>query len=103
MCDKLIALVAATAIAVIPVGVRPAQAQVGYTINGQPAAPAVALMMAQSGLPTGPYWYDPQTGNWGQMGSAYPMGNIPTGRPWSVGNIGSNGSGCYYATGWSNC
>jgi hypothetical protein len=32
------------------------QAQVYYTINGQPAAPAMTLMMAQKGLAPGAYW-----------------------------------------------
>ena len=50
MRSKLKALMAATAIGAIPIGVQPAQAQVYYTINGQPAAPAIALMMAQRRL-----------------------------------------------------
>jgi hypothetical protein len=55
------------------------QAQVYYTINGQPAAPAMTLMMAQKGLAPGAYWYDARTGNWGRMGSVYLMGNNPNG------------------------
>jgi hypothetical protein len=110
VCGKLKALVAAIAIAGISIGVQSTQAQVYYTINGQPAAPGMQQMMAQSGLAPGAYWYDPRTGNWGRMGSAYPMGNIPNGRAWSsysgaagVG-VGGDGSGCIYTTvGWSNC
>jgi hypothetical protein len=83
MRSKLKALMAATAIGAIPIGVQPAQAQVYYTINGQPAAPAIALMMAQRRLVPRANWYDARTGNWGRMGSAYPIGNIPNGRAWS--------------------
>jgi hypothetical protein len=110
MYGKLKALLAATTIAAIPVGMQPAQAQVYYTINGQPAAPNMALLMARSGLAPGAYWYDPSTGNWGRIGSAYPMGSIPNGRAWNsysptagIG-VGGDGSGCLYTTmGWSNC
>jgi hypothetical protein len=79
MRSKLKALMIAPAIAAIPVGVQPPQAQVYYTINGQPAAPAMTLMMAQKGLAPGAYWYDARTGNWGRMGSVYLMGNNPNG------------------------
>jgi hypothetical protein len=64
MRGKLKALMAATAIAVSPIGVQPTHAQVYYTINGQPAAPAIALPMAQRRLAPGAYWYDARTGNW---------------------------------------
>jgi hypothetical protein len=75
MLSKLKALMIATAIAAIPIGMQPPQAQVYYTINGQPAAPATTLMMAQKGLAPGAYWYDARTGNWGRMGSVYLTGN----------------------------
>jgi hypothetical protein len=110
MRGKLKALMAATAIAAIPIGVQPTQAQVYYTINGQPAAPGITWMMAQRGLAPGAYWYDARTGNWGRVGSAYPMGNIPNGQAWSSYSgiagmgVGGDGSGCLYTTvGWSNC
>jgi len=64
MRGKLKALMAATAIVAIPIGGQPTQAQIYYTINGQPAAPAVTQMMAQRGLAPGAYWYDAETGNW---------------------------------------
>jgi hypothetical protein len=109
MRGKLKALMAASAIAAVPIGVQPAQAQV-YTINGQPAAPAITLRMAQSGLAPGAYWYDARTGNWGRVGNLRPMGNIPNGRAWSSYSgsagmgVGGDGSGCIYTTvGWSNC
>jgi len=92
-----------------------------YTINGQPAAPAVAQYMANNGLSPGDYWLDAQ-GYWGAAGNPNPYGNIYAGTYFSrygSGEQGSNGwshydslsdtsvggdsNGCYYAGDWSNC
>jgi hypothetical protein len=57
-----------------------ANAQNWYFINGQPAPPSTAQMMAARGLPFGYYWLQ-SNGNWGMVGSQYVMGNIYGRRP----------------------
>ena len=52
-----------------------AKAQGWYYVNGQPAAPAVAELMAAEGLPFGSYWLQPN-GNWGVARNSDVVGNI---------------------------
>jgi hypothetical protein len=101
MRGKLTALMAATTIAAIPVGVQP-QAQFYYS------DPPTNYGGQMGNAAPGGYWYAPQMGNFGAMGSGYPTGNA-NGQYW---NYWSNGAGmgvggdgkCIYTTeGWSNC
>jgi hypothetical protein len=103
---------AATVAALLSATVVCAEAQVYYTINGQPVSQAMAQYMAANGLLPGAYWYDPRSGNWGVVGSARPRGNIAgAGRraPWSHYDsdshfgVGGDSNGCIYAGNWSNC
>jgi len=57
-----------------------AKAQGWYYVNGQPAAPAVAELMAAEGLPFGSYWLQPN-GNWGVARNSDVVGNIYGRRP----------------------
>ncbi|HTO82252.1 MAG TPA: hypothetical protein VMQ73_08455 [Methylomirabilota bacterium] len=115
-------IIGAAIIAGLAAASLPADAQgYYYTINGVPAAPAVAVYMASKGLPPGNYWLDAQ-GYWGVMGNTQPLGNVNSGTYFSrygSGEQGSNGwshydslsgtsvggdsNGCYYAGDWSNC
>jgi len=69
---KFLVIAVVAALSILPNG---ASAQVYYTINGQVAPPDIAYSMAAKGLPPGNYWLA-QNGNWGVVGSAYPLGNI---------------------------
>lgn len=66
------------------------RAQIYYTINGQPASPGLSYMLAARGLPFGNYWLR-QNGDWGVIGSFYPIGNIHA----NAGNAGNARPGYY--------
>ena len=60
-------------------GFGPASAQVLYTVNGRPATMSEGRFMLNHGLPSGDYWFDRSTGDWGvvnQDGPSAPLGNI---------------------------
>ena len=98
-----------------------ADAQVYYTINGQPVTYEVQRYMALNGLPPGHYWLD-RDGYWGVVGESRPLGNIHSGtyfsgsgsgeqasNGWSHYNnhagtwVGGDNKGCIYTPNWSNC
>lgn len=99
----------------------PAEAQVYYTINGQPASAQVQLYLAQNGLPPGHYWLNTQ-GYWGVVGNPNPLGNVYAGTSVGRGHsgeqarngwvhrndnagtwVGGDANGCIYTPNWSNC
>jgi hypothetical protein len=98
---KLAAVAVAAFLAIAP---NAARAQVFYTVNGQPAPPNLSQFMAANGLPFGNYWLH-QNGDWGVVGSMYPLGNINAnpGYP-NPRNSGGQGTRCRtWGTGQMRC
>ena len=58
----------------------PAKAHEWYSINGVPASPEAAGVMAARGLPIGDYWVR-NDGDWGIMGDPDVQGNVYGRRP----------------------
>jgi len=58
----------------------PAMARESYSINGSPAPPEAAVVMAARGLPFGDYWVR-NDGDWGFAGDPDVHGNVYGRRP----------------------
>jgi hypothetical protein len=92
-------LVAALALIAALTSVNPsAEAQVYYTINGQPASPFAARYMAANGLPPGHYWLN-AWGYWGVAGNPIPLGNINAARGAGLQRPGLSQRGMLYRPG----
>jgi hypothetical protein len=71
---------AALAVVGFATAAYPARALEWYSINGVPATPEAAGVMAARGLPIGDYWVR-NDGDWGIMGDPDVQGNVYGRRP----------------------